>query len=167
MIIGACRILRCASFNIMLIMKVIFKALVVLVSASLVFSCGRSKNRTVDYADTLTAADTASVIALSDAFLDRVVSGDIQGALSSVGYIDWDEETFSPLTSEMYAIAKKQYEDMSLKRFERTKYEFVSPNENFVYYRVYFGSDEENVQLSSNVAFNAVKIDGKWYLAMK
>lgn len=147
-------------------MKTVFKVLSLLTSALLILSCGgkKSVNQEPDYASTLTAADTAAAFALSDAFLTKIVSGEIDAALATVGEIDWEEGMFNPLSKDHALSMKGQYETMGIKRFERLRSEFNSASENIIYYRVFFGASPE---IATTMAFNAITVDGNWYLAMK
>lgn len=137
--------------------------------ALMVVSCVGGRNRHVPtehevYAASLTAADTAEVIARAKAVVEKIISGDVEGALSGLGYVESD--TLYPISSERIAAAANQFRKLGMNSASLENYTFENAENNTVKFRVSCGSSDGEL-FSTAFALNALKLEGAWYLTLK
>ncbi len=97
--------------------------------------------------------------------IDKIIAGDVTGALDGLGQVEND--TLFQISSEKISAAANQFYKMNLKQAKLESYTFVDPDHNVVRFRVSFGhSDDEAKLLSTAFAINALKIEGNWYFTL-
>lgn len=113
----------------------------------------------------LTAADTSEVLSRAQSIVDKIIAGDVSGALDGLGQVQND--TLFQISSEKVASATAQFERMNLRQASLESYSFIDPDHNVVKFRVSFGhSEDESKLLSTAFALNALKIEGNWYFTL-
>lgn len=141
-----------------------------LVAVVLLSSCGGGKPKSVPtraeaHLAGLTAADTTEVLTRAQSIVDRIIAGDVAGALDGLGQVEND--TLYQISSERIAAAANQFEKMNLRQAKLESYTFTDPDHNVVRFRVSFGhSEDESKLLSTAFAVNALKIEGDWYFTL-
>ena len=137
---------------------------------SLLASCSGRKPKAAPtrqeiFLSELTAADTTEVLTRAQAVIDKIIAGDVTGALDGLGQVEND--TLFQISSEKISAAANQFYKMNLKQAKLESYTFVDPDHNVVRFRVSFGhSDDEAKLLSTAFAINALKIEGNWYFTL-
>lgn len=139
------------------------------------------------YTSSLTAADTLSLTSMADNCMSLLVAGEYGRALACVGYAE--DGVLQGLTPEMVSGVASSFGSLGVRSFERSGLELVSSQENTVRYRLLIGgpapssasADPRNAAPSADgsssvsalpepstvFAFNAYRIDGRWYLSLK
>lgn len=138
------------------------------------------------YLSSLTAADTAALLAKADSCIALMVAGRMDEALANVGYVE--DATLKHLAPEMAARTSATFKTLGVRSFERAGIDLVSSDENTVKYRLLIGpaasadsgpgpvvstASTSTVTAASaaapsvSFAFNAYRIDGRWYLSLK
>ena len=113
----------------------------------------------------LTASDTTEVLTRAQSVIDKIIAGDVNGALDGLGQVEND--TLFQISSEKIAAAANQFNKMNLRQAKLESYTFTDPDHNVVKFRVSFGhSDDEAKLLSTAFAINALKIEGNWYFTL-
>ena len=141
-----------------------------LVACVFLSSCGGGKPKSVPtraeaHLAGLTAADTTEVLTRAHSIVDKIVAGDVAGALDGLGQVQND--TLYQISSERIAAAANQFEKMNLRQASLESYSFIDPDHNVVKFRVSFGhSEDESKLLSTAFAINALKIEGNWYFTL-
>ena len=149
-------------------------------------SCGTRSGRTTaqnegeEYLSSLTKADTVSLLLIADSCMTLLTNGEYEKALAGVGYVDG--ETIEAMTPEMIARTAMSFKNLGVHGFERSGIELVLPDQNTISYRLKIGGPSsvpdpaEGTATSASsgtatpttgFAFNAYRIDGKWYLTLK
>lgn len=138
-------------------------------------SCQSSKSsrRTMTdeeaYLSSLTAVDTAALIAKADSCITLMVAGQMDEALADVGYVD--DVILKHLTPEMVARTAATFKSLGVCGFERSGFELSSAEDNIVRYRLKIGGPSADsgaaIAPTTGFAFNAYRIDGNWYLSLK
>lgn len=142
----------------------------VALSGLLMVSCSGRKpkaepSRAEAFISGLTAADTTEVLTRAQAIVDKIIAGDINGALDGLGQVESD--TLYQISSEKIASASKQFQQLNLRQAKLESYTFTDPDHNVVKFRVAFGSTEdESKLLGTAFAVNALKIEGNWYFTL-
>ncbi len=141
-----------------------------LVACVFLSSCGGGKPKSVPtraeaHLADLTAADTTEVLTRAQSIVDKIIAGDVAGALDGLGQVQND--TLYQISSERIAAAANQFEKMNLRQASLENYSFIDPDHNVVKFRVSFGhSEDESKLLSTAFAINALKIEGNWYFTL-
>lgn len=141
-----------------------------LVACALLSSCGGGKPKSVPtraeaHLAGLTAADTTEVLTRAQSIVDKIIAGDVAGALDGLGQVQND--TLYQISSERIAAAANQFEKLNLRQAALESYTFTDPDHNVVRFRVSFGhSEDESKLLSTAFAVNALKIEGNWYFTL-
>lgn len=122
------------------------------------------------YLQSLTAADTAALIAKADSCIALMVAGQMDEALANVGYVE--DATLKHLTPEMVARTAVTFKSLGVCGFERSGIELSNNEMNTVSYRLKIGGPSKGsgtaaVVPTTGFAFNAYRIDGQWYLTLK
>jgi len=145
------------------------------------------------YLSSLTAADTAALIAKADSCIALMVAGQMDEALANVGYVE--DATLKHLTPEMVARTAATFKSLGVHGFERSGFELTNSELNTISYRLKIGGPSsvpepvegtatptvgepsrttDGPSTSSGIAtpttgfaFNAYRIDGHWYLTLK
>ena len=130
------------------------------------------------YLSSLTAVDTAALIAKADSCIALMVAGQMDEALANVGYVE--DATLKHLTPEMVARTAVTFKSLGVHGFERSGFELTNSELNTISYRLKIGgpSASSGTAISTNsgtatitpttgFAFNAYRIDGHWYLTLK
>ena len=132
------------------------------------------------YLSSLTAADTAALIAKADSCIALMVAGQMDVALANVGYVE--DATLKHLTPEMIARTAATFKSLGVHGFERSAFELINSELNTITYRLKIGTPSsvpepvEGTATSASsgtaipttgFAFNAYRIDGHWYLTLK
>lgn len=143
---------------------------VLVLTFALLASCSGKKpkaapSRQEVFLSELTAADTTEVLTRAQSVIDKVISGDINGALDGLGQVEND--TLFQISSEKIAAAANQFDKMNLRQAKLESYTFTDPDHNVVKFRVSFGHSEDEAKLLSTAfAINALKIEGNWYFTL-
>ncbi len=143
---------------------------VLVLTFALLASCSGKKpkaapSRQEVFLSELTAADTTEVLTRAQSVIDKIISGDINGALDGLGQVEND--TLFQISSEKIAAAANQFDKMNLRQAKLESYTFTDPDHNVVKFRVSFGHSEDEAKLLSTAfAINALKIEGNWYLTL-
>ena len=125
----------------------------------------RELTRQEAFLSELTAADTSEVLSRAQSIVDKIIAGDVSGALDGLGQVQND--TLFQISSEKVASATAQFERMNLRQASLESYSFIDPDHNVVKFRVSFGhSEDESKLLSTAFALNALKIEGNWYFTL-
>ncbi len=170
--------MRLISIKEMTFMKqTLTKTLIALTFGALILlalsSCGTRDGRTAvqdegeDYLSSLTKADTAALLMMADSCMTLLTNGEYEKALAGVGYVDG--ETLEAMTPEMIARTAKSFKDLGVHGFERSGFELNLSDMNTVSYRLRIGSAsaDPSTAPTTGFAFNAYRIDGRWYLTLK
>lgn len=142
----------------------------VAVSALILASCSARKPKVVPtrqeaFLSELTSSDTTEVLSRAQDVVDKIIAGDLSGALSGLGQLQGD--TLYNISSEKIAAISKRFQEMNFHQAKLDGYSFVDPEHNEIRFRVAFGQTEaEAAQLSTLFAINALKVDGKWYFTL-
>ncbi len=142
----------------------------VILTVALLTSCSGKKpkvspSRQEVFLSELTAADTAEVLTRAQSVIDKIIAGDVNGALDGLGQVEND--TLFQISSEKIVAASNQFKKMNLRKAKLESYTFTDPDLNVVKFRVSFGhSEDETKLLSTAFAINALKIDGNWYFTL-
>lgn len=144
-------------------------------------SCGARGGRTTaqdegeEYLSSLTKADTTSLLSIADSCMTLLANGEYEKALAGVGYVDG--ETIEAMTPEMIARTAMSFKSLGVHGFERSGYELSLSDRNTVNYRLKIGgplaggpstgSGTTAIVPTTGFAFNAYRIDGRWYLTLK
>ena len=146
-----------------------YSAVLVLAIAFLA-SCSGKKPKTAPsrqevFLSELTAADITEVLTRAQSVIDKIISGDVNGALDGLGQVEND--TLFQISSEKIVSASNQFKKMNLRQAKLESYTFTDPDHNVVKFRVSFGhSEDESKLLSTAFAINALKIEGNWYFTL-
>lgn len=142
----------------------------VVLTVALLASCSGKKPKAVPtrqevFLSELTAADTTEVLTRAQSVIDKIIAGDVNGALDGLGQVEND--TLFQISSEKIAAAANQFNKMNLKQATLESYTFTDPDHNVVKFRVSFGHSEDEAKLLSTAfAINALKIEGNWYFTL-
>ena len=120
------------------------------------------------YLSSLTAADTAALIAKADSCIALMVAGQMDEALANVGYVE--DATLKHLTPEMVARTSVTFKNLGVHGSERSSFELTNSELNTISYRLKIGGPSASsgtATPTTGFAFNAYRIDGKWYLTLK
>ena len=158
-------------------------------------SCGARGGRTTaqdegeEYLSSLTKADTVALLSMADSCMTLLANGEYEKALAGVGYVDG--ETLEVMPPEMIARTAMSFKSLGVHGYERSGYELSLSDKNTVSYRLKIGPSTSSGTATSTVgepgrttggpsagsgtaivpttgfAFNAYRIDGKWYLTLK
>ena len=141
-----------------------------ILALSLLASCSGKKpkaepTRQEIFLSELTAADTTEVLTRAQSVIDKIIAGDVNGALDGLGQVEND--SLFQISSEKIVSASNQFKKMNLRQAKLESYTFTDPDHNVVKFRVSFGhSEDESKLLSTAFAINALKIEGNWYLTL-
>ena len=142
----------------------------VVLTVALLASCSGKKPKAVPtrqevFLSELTAADTTEVLTRAQSVIDKIIAGDVNGALDGLGQVEND--TLFQISSEKIAAAANQFNKMNLRQAKLESYTFTDPDHNVVKFRVSFGHSEDEAKLLSTAfAINALKIEGNWYFTL-
>ena len=120
------------------------------------------------YLSSLTAADTAALIAKADSCIALMVAGQMDEALANVGYVE--DATLKHLTPEMVARTSVTFKNLGVHGSERSSFELTNSELNTISYRLKIGGPSASsgtATPTTGFAFNAYRIDGHWYLSLK
>ena len=152
------------------------KILAVLCTLCLLAAChnGGRKNQKFNtfesaqasFAATITPADSAAVIAATEEFMSLVKSGEIDAALSHIYVVD-NDTLFLPAPQSLASI-KSKFTLFPVLSYKMTDIAFQTSAINDVTYQYVFQEAAEGSNPATlKIAFNPVKVDGKWYLTLK
>ena len=148
----------------------LFSCTAVALSGFIMVSCNSRKpksepSRAEIFLSELTAADTTEVLTRAQAIVDKIIAGDVNGALDGLGQVEND--TLYQISSEKIVTASKQFQQLNLRQAKLESYTFTDPDHNVVKCRVAFGhTDDESKLLGTAFAVNALKIEGNWYFTL-
>ena len=137
-------------------------------------SCGARGGRTTaqdegkEYLSSLTKADTTSLLSMADSCMTLLVNGEYEKALAGVGYVDGD--MIEAMAPEMIARTAMSFKSLGVHGFERSGFELNLSDKNTLSYRLKIGPSASSgtaVTPTTGFAFNAYRIDGRWYLTLK
>lgn len=117
------------------------------------------------YTSSLTSADTLSLTSLADSCMSLLVAGEYAKALAGVGYAE--DGVLQSLTPEMVSSTSSSFRSLGALSFERVGLDLVSTQENTVRYRLRLAAQSPAASPTTVFAFNAYRIDGRWYLSLK
>ncbi len=117
----------------------------------------------------VTEADSLSIVNASDEIMRMLQAEDIDGAAEKLRHFNKMDTVVTPLTEEDVNMLRKRQMIFPVKKFEILETEFADPLDNTVVYTVEFGdpSPDTGEAPKTKLAFNAVMIDGEYYITLK
>lgn len=118
-----------------------------------------------EFVSSLTAADTTSMLGLTDRFMSLVAEDKVESAVDMVTVL-YHGVVYKP-SQEYYDELVSRFRGMNLASYELEKYYFTTEGNNDVCYRTESKPLADGSSFKVKVTFNPIKVDGVWYLALK
>ena len=150
------------------------RILYIFVGLVLLCSCaGRSnspvwktqKDAEEEFVSTLTAADTAAVLELTDKFMSLVKDDKVEDAVGMVTVL-FEGVLYKP-SDDYFVELVNLYRSMRIASYTLDKYFFTTEGNNDVSYMTESKTIVGDSPMKLRVVFNPVKVDDSWYLALK
>lgn len=136
---------------------------------SFVASCNLSGKKVVTYKDaenvflkSLTEKDTATVLSMTDSFMNFLLQGQIDSAIQLVQVV-YGDTLYMPSLGYKLELCSRFY-TFPVVKYELVRYSFSTEGNNDVCYKYWFDEQQNHTM---KVVFNPVKIDSQWYITMK
>ncbi len=120
------------------------------------------------FKSSLTSEDTTQVLSLCNNCMETLKKGDIDKALSMMQMLNKDS-TLSPLSEEKKMQLKKNFKIFPVLDYTIEYFTFNESGLNDVKYEIEFIKKEPGDPMPNTIGFmfNPIKVDGKWYVAVK
>ena len=150
------------------------RILYILIGLVLICSCGSRVSSTIEktqkdaelnFTSTLTVDDTTAVKNLTETFLSLVMEDKVEDAVSMINVLSYGV-VYKP-SDDYFDELVDRFRGMHISSYSLEKVYFTTEGNNDVCYSTVshmYGSDQP---MNIKITFNPIKVDGKWYLALK
>lgn len=152
------------------LLKMKYRIICVISALLALYACNNSP-KVLTYADaerqflsSITEEDTLQVISMGSAFMDNLKSGQLDSALSVLCMID--NYVLYKLGDESIERLRSRFTAMPVVDYCLARFSFSTQASNDLVYRYSFSGPVSSAP-GMKIVLNPVKIEGKWYLAIK